>query len=51
MNRTAILIPFKARRKKSRLFRVLGQNQRSRLAELMLIDTLGALRKAVVTEW
>jgi 2-phospho-L-lactate guanylyltransferase len=40
------LIPFKADRKKSRLFRILGQNQRRRLAELMLIDTLGALHKA-----
>jgi 2-phospho-L-lactate guanylyltransferase len=46
LNRTAVLIPFKADRKKSRLSRVLGPNQRSRLAELMLLDVLEAFRKA-----
>lgn len=45
MNRTVVLIPFKARRKKSRLFRVLGPGQRRRLAGLMLLDELGVFRK------
>jgi 2-phospho-L-lactate guanylyltransferase len=46
LKKTAVLIPFKAHRKKSRLFRVLGPDQRGRLAELMLVDVLGAFRKA-----
>lgn len=46
MNKTAILIPFKADRRKSRLSRVLNLNQRSRLAELMLAEVLGVFREA-----
>jgi 2-phospho-L-lactate guanylyltransferase len=46
LNRTAVLIPCKADRKKSRLLGVLGSKQRRRLAELMLFDMLGAFRKA-----
>jgi 2-phospho-L-lactate guanylyltransferase len=46
LNRTAVLIPFKADRKKSRLCGVLAPNQRSRLAELMLVDVLATFRKA-----
>lgn len=46
MNRTAVLIPFKADRRKSRLSRVLDPNQRRRLAELMLFDVLRIFRKA-----
>jgi 2-phospho-L-lactate guanylyltransferase len=46
LNRTAVLIPFKADRRKSRLARVLDTNQRSTLTELMLTDVLGVFRKA-----
>lgn len=46
MNKTAILIPFKADRRKSRLSQVLNPNQRSRLAELMLAEVLGVFREA-----
>jgi 2-phospho-L-lactate guanylyltransferase len=42
----AVLIPFKADRRKSRLSRVLDPNQRNRLAELMLADVLGVFRRA-----
>lgn len=43
---TAVLIPFKADRRKSRLSGILGPGQRRRLAELMLLDTLRAFRVA-----
>lgn len=46
MNRTAVLIPFKADRRKSRLSRVLDPNQRRWLAELMLADVLRVFRRA-----
>lgn len=46
MNRTAILIPFKADRRKSRLSRVLDPGQRRWLTELMLADVLGVFRRA-----
>ena len=46
MNRTAVLIPFKANRRKSRLSEVLDPRQRHQLAELMLADVLGAFRRA-----
>ena len=46
MSRTAVLIPFKADQRKSRLSRVLDLSQRHRLAELMLADVLGAFRRA-----
>jgi 2-phospho-L-lactate guanylyltransferase len=45
LNRTAVLIPFKANRRKSRLFLVLDANQRRRLAEMMLVDVLGVFRR------
>ena len=46
MNRTAVLIPFKANRRKSRLSEVLDAGQRSRLTELMLADVLRVFGKA-----
>lgn len=46
MNRTAVLIPFKANRRKSRLSPVLDTNQRRGLTELMLADVLGVFSKA-----
>lgn len=46
MNRTAVLVPFKANQRKSRLSRLLDPNQRCRLAELMLVDVLAAFRRA-----
>ncbi len=46
MSATAVLIPFKADRRKTRLSQVLRPDQRRHLAELMLLDTLGAFREA-----
>ena len=46
MRETAILIPFKANHRKSRLSKVLNLYQRRRLAELMLMDVLHAFHKA-----
>ncbi len=48
MSRIAVLIPFKAQRRKSRLSRLLGEEERKRLAELMLIDVLEAAKGAGV---
>jgi 2-phospho-L-lactate guanylyltransferase len=45
LNRTAVLIPFKAGRSKSRLSKVLDADQRRRLAELMLAEVLGVFRR------
>ena len=45
MTETAVLIPFKADRRKSRLSHVLDSDQRCCLAELMLFDVLGAFRR------
>lgn len=46
MSATAVLIPFKAGLRKSRLASVLGPAQRERLSLLMLLDVLGAFRGA-----
>ena len=46
MTERAILVPFKANCRKSRLSGVLTQEERKRLSELMLLDVLEALRKA-----
>jgi len=48
MTATAILVPFKASRRKSRLSEVLALDERRKLSELMLLDVLEALRSAAV---
>jgi 2-phospho-L-lactate guanylyltransferase len=46
LSKIAVLIPFKADRRKTRLSRVLNPDQRRHLAELMLFDVLGAFSRA-----
>ncbi len=46
MKGPAVLVPFKSKKGKSRLSSVLGQSERRRLAEAMLLDVLGAIKSA-----